>query len=320
MKLVVFSDVHFAGPEEQLRRGHESRAISNPLLRWGTTLWRQWVWLRDPYAHNHRLDQLLDRNPSPDVVVANGDYTLDTAFVGVSDAAACASASTVLERLRSAYGDRVWAILGDHELGKKSLFGGHGGMRWASWEACRSRLRVPGVWRHDFGRWTAMGLTSSLLALPVFEDDVLPEERNDWNAEREVLLAWVRDCFAGLPLDRRVLLFVHDPSALPFLAKVPEVRARLGQVERTVVGHLHSPAIFGLAQTLAGAPQITGLGHSIRRYSGGLRSARCWRDFRTVLCPSPAGSELFHDGGWLEFDLDVEHGTVRQFRRHRLPW
>jgi hypothetical protein len=117
-----------------------------------------------------------------------------------------------------------------------------------------------------------------------------------------------------------VVLFVHDPSALPFLAELPEVQSRLDQIACTVVGHLHTPAVFRLGSRLAGMPTIPFLGNTVRRYSTALQRARVWREFRTVLCPSPAGIQLLKDGGWLELWLSEDGaGVVRVHRRH-LPW
>ena len=132
MKLAVISDIHYAGPAEQARQGFEIRSIGNPALRLAARAWRRWIWLRDPMAHNHRLDRLIAANPGPDHVVANGDFTVDSAFVGVSDDAALESAHQALNRLRQAYGPRLLATIGDHELGKQSLFGGVGGLLLAS--------------------------------------------------------------------------------------------------------------------------------------------------------------------------------------------
>ncbi|MCW5560063.1 MAG: metallophosphoesterase, partial [Verrucomicrobiae bacterium] len=157
----MLSDIHFAGAAEQQRHGFDSRVIRNPALLLAAQAWRHWVWLRDPLGHNHRLDQLLRANPDPDLVVANGDFTVDTAFVGVSDDGALASASEALDRLRAAYGPRLLATIGDHELGKTSLFGGAGGLRLESWRRCREVLQLEPVWRRDVGPWTLMGIAST---------------------------------------------------------------------------------------------------------------------------------------------------------------
>lgn len=320
MHLAVFSDIHFAGPEERQRRDFETRVIRNPLLRLMARAWRAGVWLRDPLGHNHRLDQLIAANPDPGMVVANGDFTVDTAFVGVSDDAALASASEALLRLRAAYGDRLLATIGDHELGKTSLVGGAGGLRLESWRRCGSTLGLEPIWRRDFGPWSLIGVASTPVAFPVFEPESTAAERPAWRAIRTELLDRLERLLDDLGGERRWLLFVHDPSALPFLRRLPAVQRRLPQLELTVVGHLHTPAIFGLAERLAGLPRIGCLGTTVRRYSTALREARVWREFRTILCPSPPGIQLLKDGGWLDLELDPAGRAPVRVSRRRLPW
>ncbi|MFO1460944.1 MAG: metallophosphoesterase [Verrucomicrobiota bacterium] len=321
MRVVVYSDFHYAGAAERSRRGFEARAIGNPVLRGLALAWRHWIWLRDPMAHNHRLDALLAANPAPDLAVVNGDFTVDSAFVGVSDDAALASAAEVLGRLRAAYGPRLLATIGDHELGKQSLFGGAGGLRLESWHRCAEALALEAVWRRDFGPWSLVGIASTPVALPVFSPEMLPSERSDWESVGRNVREQVRAVLDSIASDRRIVLLVHDPSALPFLAREACVVDRLPQVAQTIVGHLHTPSLFRLAQGLAGMPRIGFLGNTVRRYSSALREARVWRDFRTVLCPSPAGIQLLKDGGWLELDLPLDSAeSGLQIRRHRLPW
>ena len=181
MKLLVVSDIHFAGAGEQARRGHEARAISNHLLRAGARAWRHWVWLRDPLAHNHRLGRIIALNPTPDLVVANGDFTVDSAFVGVSDDAARASAGEALQVLRTGYGDHALsATIGDHELGKQSMFGGVGGPRLESWRRCVQDLGLKPVWRRDVGRYVLLGVASTVVALPVFAPEFAPDQAAGW--------------------------------------------------------------------------------------------------------------------------------------------
>lgn len=322
MKVVVYSDLHYAGAAERSRRGFEARAIGNPLLRGMALAWRHWIWLRDPMAHNHRLDALLAANPSPDLVVANGDFTVDSAFVGVSDEAALASAAEALERLRVAYGSRFLATIGDHELGKQSLFGGAGGLRLESWHRCADALALESVWRRDIGPWSLVGIASTPAALPVFAPEMLPSERSDWEAVGRDVRDQYRAVLDSIGSDRRILLFVHDPSALPFLAREASVVGRLPQVAQTIIGHLHTPSLFRVAQGLAGMPRIGFLGNTARRYSSALREARVWREFRTVLCPSPAGIQLLKDGGWLEIELspDPASESALLIQRRRLSW
>ena len=73
VRIDVISDIHYASDAERLRPGHEARVIANPLLRRAFKAYRHYIWLRDPFAHNHLLDDFLARTGSPDVVVANGD-------------------------------------------------------------------------------------------------------------------------------------------------------------------------------------------------------------------------------------------------------
>lgn len=317
-QLVVVSDVHYASPGEQARRGYEARAIPRRLPRLLVRAWRHWVWLRDPLAHNHLLETFCARAGAPDLVVANGDYSCDSAFVGVSDAAACASARHVLETLRARFPGRLAAVLGDHELGKMSLAGAVGGLRLASWERATGELGLRPFWRVDLGPWTLLGVTSTLLALPVLEAETRPAERAPWRALRSAHLREIREALAALPPDRRWLLFCHDPTALPFLAEEPAVQARLATLEATVIGHLHSGLILWQSRWLAGMPEIHFLGAGIRRMSRALRRARAWRPFQVRLCPSLAGSELLKDGGFLRGVLPTAPGPA-QWQRVRLP-
>ena len=306
LKLLIVSDLHLAGPAEQARRGHEARAIGNPALRAAAGAWRRFVWLRDPLAHNHRLARIIAANPAPGLVVANGDFTVDSAFVGVSDDAALESSKLALAELRAAYGERFHATLGDHDLGKQSLFGGVGGPRLASWTRCERELGLQPFWRLEVGRHVLLGVASTAVALPVFGPELLHEERAGWEELRAAHLAQIRAAFAALRPEQRVLLFVHDPSALPFLWRDDVIRARLGQVERTIIGHLHTRAVLSMARLLAGVPRVAWLGNTVRRYTSALREARCWRDFKVLLCPSPAGIQLLKDGGYLRAEINPE--------------
>lgn len=321
MRLLVVSDPHWAGPAEQARAGYESRAIPHPLQRALAVVWRRGFWLADPMAHNDKLGRVLALNPDPDLVVANGDYSVDSAFVGIADDASCDSAERCLASLRTAYGDdRLLTVAGDHELGKHSLFGGVGGPRFESWRRLGSRLGIPAWWHRDIGRHRLIGLPSTLVAMPAFEPELLPEEAPAWRAERDRLLAGVADALESAGPERRIVLFCHDPTALPFLEALPEVRARLSQWEATIIGHLHSPTIARLARALAGMPEIRGLGSTVRRCSAALNRARTWEAFRVRLCPSPTGAEALEDGGWLTGEWDPDRPDPILWTRHRLPW
>ncbi len=314
---MVISDIHYAGPAERARRGWESRAIRQPVLRLIAAAYRHVLWLADPTAHNPKLDQLIAAARSPDLVVLNGDLSCDSAFIGVADDAAFESAVQCLERLRAAFGARLLVTIGDHELGKMSLFGGAGGPRLASWHRTIRELGVQPFWQRDWQDRTLIGVCSTLLALPAFAPELLESEREEWNRLREEHLAGVRDAFERLAAEARVLLFCHDPTALPFLAAEPAVHARLHQIERTVIGHLHSELILRTGRLLSGMPQLAGCGVTVRRLSGALRRARNWSRFNVVLCPSPPGIQLLRDGGWLELERDGDRLAIQ---RRRIRW
>lgn len=317
-RLAIVSDIHYAGAAERARGRYYLDCVRNPVRRFALHLYRHYYWHRDPFAHNPLLDEFVRRADDADRVVANGDYSCDSAFVGLSDDAAFASAAECLARLREAFGPRLRAILGDHELGKKPLGADVGGLRLASLRRAVDELGLRLFWQEALGRYTLLGVTATLIALPVFEAETLPEELPEWRRLRAEHLDEIRRAFAGVESGRRLLLFCHDPTALPFLAEEPAVRARLPQIERTVIGHLHSRFILGQSRLLAGMPAIRFLGHTPERLSTALRRARLWKPFRVYLCPSPSGIELLKDGGYCTADLDLEGDAPAQWALHRL--
>ncbi|HEV2392136.1 MAG TPA: hypothetical protein VG146_07205 [Verrucomicrobiae bacterium] len=314
------SDIHYASAAEQARGSdYELAGIHNPLLRLVVRLYRHYFWLREPLCQNHLLEAFLNRPESFDLIVANGDYSCDSASLGLSDDATCQSARECLGKLRQRFGNRLEVNFGDHELGKVSLFGGRGGMRLESWRRAREELNLSPFWQRTVGAYVLIGVTSSLVALPVFEPDTLASERSEWERLRAEHMNLIRKAFAAIPARGRVLLFCHDPSALPFLAGEPEVAARLPQIEETIIGHLHSNLILWKSRLLAGMPRLTFLGHTATRLSSALRQARQWRPFRVRLCPSLAGIELLKDGGYLTAELDLEARKPALFTRQYLP-
>ena len=108
-------------------------------------------------------------------------------------------------------------------------------MRLASWHQARRMLGLEPFWQLTLGRYVLMGVVSSLVALPIFEPDTLKEERSEWEGLRDEHMGTINKAFTALGSDQRVLLFCHDPTALPFLQEQPEVRAKLSQVEQTVM-------------------------------------------------------------------------------------
>jgi hypothetical protein len=299
--LGILGDIHYAGPAEQARgKDYELRGIANPMVRALARFYRHFIWLRDPLRQNHLLAQFLEQGAAFDYVIANGDYSCNSAFVGLSDDAAWQSARECLGKLRQRFGANLRANYGDHELGKITMFGGQGGMRLASWRRAHEDLGLPPFWQLEIGRYVLMGFVSSLVALPVFAEDMRPA------------------AFAALQPGQRVLLFCHDPTALPFLWREEIVRARLAQIEQTVIGHLHSKLVLWKSRWLAGMPPIRVLGHTVKRMSTALSEARQWRPFHVRLCPALAGIELLKDGGYCTAELDPEARQPARFRFHRL--
>lgn len=304
IKVAVISDIHYASAAEQARGDDfEFRDISNPPLQFFLRNHRRFFWLHRPLRQNHLLDQFLASARDADYVIANGDFSCDTAFVGISDDAACESAAECLAKLRGKFGEKLRATMGDHELGKLSFVMARGGMRLESYRRAREKLGLERFWKMELGRYVLIGVTSSLIALPVLEPDTIPDERMKWHRLREEHLAEIRNAFSALMPDQRVLLFCHDPTALPFLWREEAVRNRLAQVERTIIGHLHSKLILWQSRVLSGMPVIRFLGHTGKRLSAALREARYWKPFRVLLCPSLAGIELLKDGGFLDLEI-----------------
>jgi hypothetical protein len=321
VSVVVVSDIHHAGEAERAR-GHPREALpANLPQRLLMRAWDQLFWMRDPLAHNHLLDRFLDaaetRAPA-EWVVGNGDFACNGCGLGVSDDAVLASARQSLGRLRERFGERLLATIGDHELGKTGFVGGTGGMRLASWPRVVEELAIQPFWQRDVGCYTLLGVASPLVGLPLFHDDALAAELPGWEALRAAHLETIRQAFARLPEERRVILFCHDPSVLTFLRDEPEVRARLRQIELTVVGHLHAEFILRQARRLAGFPRIGWLGATARHWTYGLSGARCWKEFNVVLCPALAGIEWDKLGGWLTLQLDPAGREPARVFRHEL--
>lgn len=319
-RLGILSDIHYAGAAEQARGDDfEIRGIPNPCLRLLVRVYRRFIWLDGPLHQNHLLDRFLAQAGQFEYVIAVGDYSCDSAAVGVSDDAACESARECLGKLRQKFGASFRAVYGDHEFGKLSFFGGRGGMRLESWRRAQAELEMPAFWQVTTGNYVLMGVASSLVALPVFEPDLLPAERAAWERLRGAHLAEIRQAFAALEPAQRVLLFCHDPTALPFLWREEAVRGRLAQVEQTIIGHLHSNLILWKSRLLAGMPRIGFLGHTAKRLSSALNEARHWRAFHVRLCPALAGIQMLKDGGYLTAELDAEAHLPASFQFHRLP-
>jgi hypothetical protein len=318
-RLSILSDIHYAGAAEKRRAGLCLRNVPNPLHRWIIRWWEHFVWEREPLAYNHLLDQFLEASPpAPDLVIANGDYTSDTAGVGVSDDAAFQSAVECLQKLRHKFGQRFSATIGDHELGKFSMGGGQGGLRLASYHRSLNELHLQPFWQMTVGQYVLMGVASPLLALPVYWPETLEDERPEWERLRVAHLAIIQKAFSALKSHQRVLLFCHDPTALPYLWRDDRVRSKLGQLEQTIIGHLHSEWLFRPTRWLAGMPTVRFLGPTPRRVTTALGQAKYWRPFRVRLCPALRGIDLMKDGGYYTVELDLAGHAPAKFHRHRL--
>ena len=317
--LVILSDIHYACAAERARGDdYELRGMTSRFWRLFIKVHHRFFWLHRQLHQNHLLDQFIAKAGQADFVVANGDYSCDTAFVGVSDDAACESARMALTKLRTECKGGFYAILGDHEMGKHAFITNNGGMRLASFQRAQTELGLQPFWRLELGRYILLGVTSSLIALPIFEQEIRPEEWDEWKRLREEHLEKIRAAFSGLQPDQRVILFCHDPTALPFLGREPAVRDKLAQIEQTIIGHLHSNFIFGLSNWLAGLPTLNFLGSSVSRMSAGLGERKFWKPFRVRLCPSLSGIELFKDGAFLRVKLDPDAKMPAEFQTHRI--
>ena len=317
--LAILSDLHYAGPAEQARgEDYEYRDIRNPVLRTAFRGYRHFIWMRHPLRQAPQLDRFLREVGPVDHMIANGDYSCSTAFVGLSDDAAFQSATECIGKMRAQFGAKLQLVFGDHELGKLSFLGARGGMRLAGWHRSVGELGIKPFWQLELGRYVLIGVVSSLIALPLFGADMLPEEQPVWEKLRAQHLAEIRAAFAALAPDQRVLLFCHDPSALPFLAEEETVRAKLPQIEQTIIGHLHSNLYLWKSRLLAGMPVIKCLGPTGKKLSSALNQARRWRPFNVRSCPSLAGIELLKDGGFFTVELDADAQSPARFQFHRL--
>jgi hypothetical protein len=318
--VAILSDIHHAGPLERARgEDYEFCSITNPLLRTLARAHRHLIWMRHPLDQGRQLDRFLTEVGPVDYVVANGDYPCDTAFVGVSDPGAFQSAQECLGKLRARFGERARFTFGDHDLGKLTLFGGKGEMRLASWRCATQQLGLQPFWKLAIGQYLLLGVASPLIALPANQADVPAAEWPDWQPLRAAHLAEIRAAFDSLQPKQRVILFCHDPTALPFLWHEDSVQRHLPQVEQTVIGHLHTRLILWKSRLLSGMPPIRFLGHSVHRFSSALHQAHHWWPFQVRLCPALSGTELLNDGGYYTLKIDPTANLPARFTFHPLP-
>ena len=321
-RIAVISDIHYAGVEERAHCAsfYDRQRIKRPAVRIVARLFHRFIWLRKIGGHNHMLDRFLAAVGPVDLVVANGDFSCNVAQVGLSDPAAFASAQECLGKLRAQFGDKFRATLGDHDLGKTGLFTGTGSMTLASWRRATEDLGIEPFWRLQFGNHVLLGITSSLVALPLFKTELAAADGEAWEQLRESHMEQIRSAFAGLKSGERVILFCHDPSALPYLWREETVREKISQLEQTIIGHLHTNLVLRAGRVMAGFPTISFLGKGARRISAALGEAKYWKPFRVRLCPAPMGIQLLKDGGWLSAELDADATAAARFEFHPLKW
>lgn len=312
--------MHYASAAEKAEGENELTLIHNPFLKLLAGSFRHWFWMRNPHAHNDKLLRFLGKAPEPDLFVACGDYSCGAGNVGVSYPAARQSVAQCLGLMRERFGYKLLPLCGDHEIGKMSLFGGKGGLRLESWRICQEELGIRRFWHRQVGPWRLMGLSSPPLVLPNVLKEILPEERETWENLRKDVLREIESHLSLVTPDEKVILFCHDPTALPYLAELPIVQHLLGRkrITLTVVGHLHTELILKASRLLSGMPHLTCLGNSFSRMSSALKRAKIWKDFNMTLCPSLAGCQWAKDGGWLELELN-DNGNFTLTRRH-LKW
>lgn len=316
--LAIISDIHYAGANEQAR-GHE---FLQGVDDWATLLflkaYRRYFWLKEPFAHNHLLDRFITETTGADYVVANGDYCCNVAYLGVRDDGTFESAFACLQKLRRGFGPRFFATIGDHELGKKKMGGEAGGLSLASWERTRHELALEPFWEFNVGNYRILGVVSTLIAMPIYGTEAAAGERPEWQALSDAHLQLIEKAFRSLKAHEKVILFCHDPSALPYLYQLEAVRAKLPQIERTIIGHLHSPVLVRQSQLLSRIPLLN-FGHTSRRITSALRQVRLWKEFKILLCPAPFGVEIAKDGGYYTAELDPSAVQPARFIFHPFP-
>src|SRR5262245_43448401 len=98
-RLAIISDIHYASAAEQARGpDYELRGIGNPLLRLFVKVHRRFFWMRAPLQQGYLLERFLGQAENFDYVIANGDYSCNSAFIGVADDAAFQSAADCLAK------------------------------------------------------------------------------------------------------------------------------------------------------------------------------------------------------------------------------
>jgi hypothetical protein len=141
--VAILSDIHYAGAAERARGRTTSFApspipCSAPLPR----AYRHFVWMRHPLDQGRQLDRFLAEVRPVDYLVANGDYSCDSGFVGVSDPAAFPKRAGMSRQTAREIRRPGVVHLRRSRIGQiDSLFGGKGEMRLASWHCAHGNAR-----------------------------------------------------------------------------------------------------------------------------------------------------------------------------------
>jgi len=324
MKIAVISDIHVLGEQEKIQsRESEASLHAHPPLK---RTWRKglnrlrsrfWNWHPEPKEACFRraIDEVAAYNP--DWFVANGDYGGDTLGVGISDRGTFESAAQVVNFIRQRFPERTRFLFGDHDLGKYSTLLRQGGIRLGSLRRGEEELGIQSFWHEQVPPFHLIGINSSLFGLDLFLPEALNEEVPEWQRLRDEHRTKVSLAFESIPGTGRILLFCHDPGALAFVSTIPSVQARMDQIERTVLGHLHAPSLLPLIRMLPKLPKWNFKYPVARIISHSLHQSRSWHPFRPVVCPSTFGTGKHFAGG----ALFIESGRRGELtiRRHRIP-
>jgi hypothetical protein len=156
--------------------------------------------------------------------------------------------------------------------------------------------------------------------MPVYERETLEAERASWWELRRQHLHGIDAVLNALSAGDRLILFCHDPTALPYLWELESMRNKERQIERTVIGHLHSSLLLKQSRVLAGMPKISFCGQGVRRMTSALSRGRDWRHFKVLLCPSLAGLQLTRRGGFYSAEIDPSGKAPARFELHPIQW
>jgi hypothetical protein len=189
-----------------------------------------------------------------DYLVAGGDYSCNSGFIGLADPAAFASAAECLKKLRAQFA--IASFPSSVTMNSASLASSANKVECA-WPAGRAPSMISASHpsgRKTLGRYTLSGSPPPSSPFHLLEADVLPAELDAWRNLRETHLHQIRELFASIPSTQKNLTLLPRPSALPFLWRESSVQQKLPQIERTIIGHLHSPSSCGRANCWPACP------------------------------------------------------------------